>query len=133
MTNKVNEEPNIVPKLLGGKAGNKNQRGGLRARNSWNNAAAGNPPRNKFKSTHMEINKDITFDNTGSNTAANFQKLRKGIANYLLTKYCAELLDDAPMMLFVRWRKSRSTFLSTKAKEVWIFNTPLLIVSFTIN
>jgi hypothetical protein len=71
MGNEIKEEQ-IIPKLAGGEAGNNNKRGGRRARNRWNDAAGGTQTGNKFRSRNKDIAKDLVFDNTGPNNAANF-------------------------------------------------------------
>jgi hypothetical protein len=48
-------------------------------------AAAKYPTRNK------DLPKNLVFNNTGHNDAANFQRSLKGLANYLHTTYSAEV------------------------------------------
>jgi len=99
MGNDVKEENNAPRPPAAGEAGgnnnNKRRGGGHRARNRWNNAAAGGTPtqadKNKFKSRNKDIPEDVVFDNTGPNDAANFQHAVQGMADYLHTTYSADV------------------------------------------
>jgi hypothetical protein len=96
MGNEIKEEQNIAKLTGGGEAGQNNRHRGRRARNRWDNAAAGrgtpsNSNSNKFMTRNKELPENLVFYNTGQNDAANFQRSLKGIANYLHTTYSAEV------------------------------------------
>ena len=68
-----------------------NRRGGRR----WNNAngAGGSPGQAtaKYPTRNKELPDNLVFDTTGHNDAANFQRMLKGLANFLHTTYSAEV------------------------------------------
>jgi hypothetical protein len=97
MKTTVKEEPNAVKLPDGGDAGQQNWRGGQRNRR-WNNAAGagGSPGQSataKYPTRNKELPKNLVFNKTGQNDAANFQRSLNGMANFMHTTYSAEVAE----------------------------------------
>jgi hypothetical protein len=93
----VKEEQNTTKLPEGGDTGQQNRRGG-RCGRCWNNAAGaggshGQNATAKYPTRNKELPKNLVFDNTGQNDAANFQRFLKGMANFMHTTYSAEVAE----------------------------------------
>jgi hypothetical protein len=98
MKNKFKEEQNAAKLAEGGEGGQQNRCGpNRRGARRWNNAAGGGGSPGqaaaKYPTRNKELPKNLVFDNTGYNDAANFQSSLKGLANHLHTTYSAEVAD----------------------------------------
>ena len=94
----VKEELNAAKLPNGGDAGQQNRHGGRRDC-LWNNTAGagGSPGQSataKYPTLNKKFPKNLVFDNTGQNNAANFQRSLKGtMANFMHTTYSAKVTE----------------------------------------
>ena len=91
----VKEERNATKVTDEREAGQPNHRGHRRGGHHYNNATGGSSSGNtltpKYPTRNKDLPKNLVFDNTGHNDAANFQRTLKGLANFLHTTYSAEV------------------------------------------
>jgi hypothetical protein len=98
MKTESKEEQNAAKLADGGDGGKQNRRGPNRrgARRWYNAAGGGGSPGQaaaKYPTCNKELPKNLVFDNTGHNDAANFQHSFKGLANFMHTTYSAEVAE----------------------------------------
>jgi hypothetical protein len=85
----VKEEPKAAKLTDEGDAGQNNRRGGFCCGGRHNNNAAGgggssgNTPNAKCPTRIKDLPKNLVFDNTAHNDAANFHRTLKGLANFM--------------------------------------------------